>query len=344
MSWVEEAERLKFDEGKSWTEVAKKLNKYFPDLNEQQIFEKVRGKLRQTDRYKTKGKITYENKRQPTKQDVINLYEQMKKTNQAIMNLESKQNKADIHLDDDKPVGIAFWGDWHIGAKGADYERFDKDTEIIKNTDGLYVIGTGDYKDNSNAFVHPASTQEDIITTDLQDKVVEMKIKDISETSNNILALVRGCHDDWDKRNSNKDFIQNLCDISDSVNMWHGGIINLTVGDYEYRIAARHKYKNESGLNTTNTQRNFINEFGHCDIVAVAHKHFCELHHTKRMGEETVYLRSGTYKLYDEFGQKLAGYEGMYGVPVVILFPDRKEMIPIKSLETATEMLRDLRR
>ena len=42
------------------------------------------------------------------------------------MNLESKQNKADIHLDDDKPVGIAFWGDWHIGAKGADYERFDK--------------------------------------------------------------------------------------------------------------------------------------------------------------------------------------------------------------------------
>ena len=47
-----------------------------------------------------------------------------------------------------------------------------KDTEIIKNTDGLYVIGTGDYKDNSNAFVHPASTQEDIITTDLQDKVV----------------------------------------------------------------------------------------------------------------------------------------------------------------------------
>ena len=27
-------------------------------------------------------------------------------------------------------------------------------------------------------------------------------------------------------------------------------------------------------------------------------------------------------------------------VPVVILFPDRKEMIPIKSLETATEMLK----
>ena len=344
MDWVEEAERLKFDEKKSWTEVAKIMQKHFPDLTEHQVWNKVRDKLRQTEKYKTKGKITYEDKKEPTEQDVIDFYEQMKKTNQAIMKLESKQTKADICLDENKPIGIAFWGDWHIGAKGVDYGRHDKDAEIIKNTDGLYVIGTGDYKDNANAFVHPASTQENIVTTDLQDKIVEMKIKDVSETSNNVIALVRGCHDDWDKRNSNKDFISHLCEISDSINLWHGGIINLTVGDVEYKIAARHKYKNESGLNTTNTQRNFVNEFGHCDVVAFAHKHFCELQHTKRMGEETIYLRSGTYKLYDEFGQKLAGYEGIHGVPVVILFPDRKEMIPIKSLETAAEMLKELRK
>lgn len=56
MDWVKEAERLKFDEGKSWTEVAKAMNKYFPELNEQQTLEKVRSKLRRTDQYKSKGK------------------------------------------------------------------------------------------------------------------------------------------------------------------------------------------------------------------------------------------------------------------------------------------------
>lgn len=340
MEWFEKAEKLKFDDGKSWTQVAREMKPYFPELSEQQVLEKVRGRLRNTERYKNKGRITYEDMKSPSEVDVKEFYNKMLAMNNSIMNLEKKQNKADIAIDDDKPIGIAFWGDWHLGAKGVDYNQHDIDTDIIKNTDGLYIIGTGDYKDNNNAFVHPSSVQENLIATDLQDKIVEMKIEEVKDK---IIALVRGCHDDWDKRNSNKNFIQNLCDISNSINLWHGGIINLTLGEIEYRIAARHKYKNESGLNTTNTQRNFINDFGHCDIVAVAHKHFCEMHHTRRMSEETIYLRSGTYKAYDEFGQKLAGYEGGYGVPVVILYPDRREMIPVKSLDVAVEMLEKLR-
>lgn len=340
MDWVEKAEKLKFDDGKSWTQTAKALKPYFPELTDQQILEKVRSKLRKTERYKNKGKITYENMKCPTEIDIKEFYNRMKEINKSIMRLEQKQNKADISIDDDKPIGITFWGDWHLGGKGVDYGQHDLDTEIIKSTEGLYVIGTGDYKDNNNAFVHPSSTQENIIATDLQDKIVEMKINEVKHA---LITLVRGCHDDWDKRNSNKDFVQHLCDIADCVNLWHGGIINLTLGKVEYRIGVRHKYKNESGLNTTNTQRNFINDFGHCDIVAVAHKHFCEFQHTQRMKEETVYLRSGTYKVYDEFGQKLAGYEGGYGTPVVILFPNKKAMIPVKSLEMAVYILKKLR-
>ena len=256
------------------------------------------------------------------------------------MKLESKQTKTSITIDDDKPIAVCFWGDWHLGAKGIDYEQHDKDTELIASTEGLYWIGQGDYKDNGSALVHPSSTMENIATTDMQDKVVEMKFRQVAE---NNLANSRGCHDDWDKRNSNKDFIQNLCDITGAVNLWHGGIINLTVGQTEYRIAARHKYKNESGLNTTNTQRNFINDYGHCDIVGVAHKHIFEVHDTQRMGEQTIYLRSGSYKRYDEFGQKLAGYEGIYGVPTVILYPDHKEMLVVKDLRRAVDILRKLR-
>ena len=132
MDWIQKAIDLKFNQGKSWTETSNALSSYFPDLNQQQVFEKVRGKLRKEEAYKKKGKITYEDKREPTDEDVSNFYEQMKCINTSIMKLEQKQNKANIHLDDDKPIAIAFWGDWHIGSRGVDYYRFDKDVGGIR--------------------------------------------------------------------------------------------------------------------------------------------------------------------------------------------------------------------
>lgn len=50
--WKQEAERLKFDEGKSWTEVAAELSGSFPELSPYQIREKVRDYIRGTNRYK----------------------------------------------------------------------------------------------------------------------------------------------------------------------------------------------------------------------------------------------------------------------------------------------------
>lgn len=339
-SWIETAKKLRFEQGKSWTETAREMKPFFPELDEKQVFEKIRSALRRTEEYRTKGKVTFEDKKEPTAEDVDAFYELLKKTNAAIMQTESKQTRATITIDDDKPIALAFWGDWHIGGKGVDYDMLDRDAEIIRTTEGLYVFGMGDYKDNGSALVHPTSTQDSVATTDMQDKIVQRKFELTAEKH---IVTIRGCHDDWDKRNANKDFIQSLCEITGAVNLWHGGIVNLTVGQVEYRIGARHKFKFESSLNTTNSQRNFINENGHCDIVAVAHKHFAEFEHARKMGAETVFLRSGSYKRYDEFGQKLAGYEGIYGVPVVILFPDRRELLPIRDLPRAVEILGKLR-
>jgi peptidyl-tRNA hydrolase len=339
-TWQEIAEDLKFNKGKSWTQVADAVAPYFPELNKQQVWEKVRGALRRTDTYKTKGKVTFEDKKDPAPQSVDEYYEQLKRMNACVMSLEKKQTKATITIDDDKPIGVAHWGDWHIGDKGIDYDRLDEDQAIITETEGLYVVGMGDYKGNASALVHASSTQDSVATTDMQDMVVHRKFE---QTQDKQLVIIRGCHDDWDKRNANKDFVQSLCDITGAVNLWHGGIINLTVGKVEYRIGARHKYKYESCLNTTNTQRNFMNEYGPCDVIAFAHKHYCDMQQLQRMGENVIYLRSGGYKVYDEFGQKLAGYEAIHGVPMVIYFPDKKQTIPFRNLEDGVKMLEMLR-
>lgn len=50
--WKNEAERLRFDERKSLTETARELQKYFPELEQRQVYEKMRRYLRDCDQYK----------------------------------------------------------------------------------------------------------------------------------------------------------------------------------------------------------------------------------------------------------------------------------------------------
>ncbi len=339
-SWVKDAVRLR-EEGTKWADLPEAVYSLHPDAGVLTM-ERVRGAVRASVEYQQRnaGKVVYEDKREPTEADVEDYFEALKSMNDAVMRLETKQTKATIIIKETKPFGIAFWGDWHLGAKGADCRRLDEDANTIADTDGLYVIGMGDYKDNASALVHQSSTQESVATTDMQSLVVQhIWRKEAGKT----LAIVRGCHDDWDKRNANVDFVQSLCDETGAINLWHGGVVTIKTGNQEYRIAARHKYKYESSLNTTNAQRNFMNDFGACDVFMLAHKHFFDLQQTRRMEKDVVYGRSGAYKMYDEFGQKLAGYEGIYGVPVLIFFPDRHEIIPVRSLDVAVDMLARLR-
>jgi hypothetical protein len=277
-----------------------------------------------------KEQVVYEDKKPlPTEESINEYYTALKGMDKAINKLDTKQTKMTISIKDTKPIGIAFTGDWHVGARGIDYKQFDEDRKMIINTEGLYCIGMGDYKDNQNALVHANGVNESVAVPGMQDLLVT---EFITQLSSKIIALIRGCHDDWDNKVANKDFISTLCEKVNCVNLWHGGGITVKLGKSSYSIRARHKYKNESGLNTTNSQRNMLNDFGPADVIAVAHKHFPDLQMLDRMGQKVIYLRSGSYKVYDEFGQKLAGYRGKMGVPVVIIFPEEKRLGPFEEL------------
>ena len=65
-SWVEEAKRLRFDVGLSWTELARKMLPCFPDLTEKQVWEKVRTRLRDSDEYKATRETVSENQEPKT--------------------------------------------------------------------------------------------------------------------------------------------------------------------------------------------------------------------------------------------------------------------------------------
>ena len=286
-----------------------------------------------------KKNIVFVDKKEFDDNDVDAYFKAMQELQRAGERLNTKQTKAHVNINSDKPICIAWWGDWHEGAVGTDYDALNRDTNLIANTENMYWIGAGDYKDNYQSHGHVGSQYEQIIQPGMQDLAVKHRI---NKCAHNNIALVRGCHDDWDKKQSDKDFIQTLCDVTGAINLWHGGDIYITVGEIEYHLKCRHKYKFESSLNVANAMRRIMEVQGACDIACSAHLHNPYIEQRHMMGEYRVMCRSGSYKVWDEFGQKLAGYKGKIGVPCFILFPKEKRIMPLM-LEDAINVLKGLR-
>jgi predicted phosphodiesterase len=328
-----------------WFKIAKELREKNPDISYSEIARQLNMNVNTVKSQflrdsKRKNDIEFIDKKDiPTFEDINEYYNKLKELEEKSNTLDIKQTKTTLRFDSDKPLAIAFWGDWHLGSHGIDYEQFDKDRKLIKETNGLYFIGMGDYKDNNSAYVHK-STNENSIPQGVQDKLV---LNFMEEVGSKNIVTIRGCHDDWDKKIADKDFISEICERINSVNLWHGGTITILLGQEQYKIFARHKYKYESSLNTTNAQRNMLNDIGPVDVVALAHKHYPDLQMLDRMGSKVVYLRSGSYKKYDEFGQKLAGYEGKKSIPIVVIFPKEHKIVPFSELEDGITYLKAVR-
>ena len=287
-----------------------------------------------------KGRITYEDMRVRDDGDVTEFIEAMIDLQDAQDRLDTKQTRATIRLDETKPIGLAFTGDWHLGGKGIDYDLFREDADLLEKTDGLYAVGMGDYKENYLAGGHRGAQYEQIIQPGMQDEVVRYYMQKLRET---FLLLVRGCHDDWSKKEGDQDFVATMAAEAEAVNLWHGGNLCIKLQGQTYTGHLRHKYKYESSLNTTNAMRRMFEIRGEADFAAIAHLHNPEVNMRHLMGKDRVMLRSGSYKKWDEHGQKVAGYQGAPGVPVLVLSPDKHEMIPFRDLRPAIHYLNAVR-
>ena len=283
-------------------------------------------------------RIEYEDKRETTDEDIDKFIDAMKNLQDAQDGVNTKQVRASVRLNESKPFAVVFSGDWHVGAQGVDYKTLESHIDLIAETDGMYFIGAGDYIDN--AILHKGSDFESIIRPGMQMKAAARFMERIGDK---VLALIRGCHEDFSKKVDDRDYLEELCQLTDSINLWHGGDILIKAGSQEYLWRCRHKYKFQSSLNLENAMRRIMEVKGPCDVAAEAHYHDGYIMDRHMMGEFRIMLRSGSYKVWDEFGQKLAGYKGHPMMPVVIMWPDRKEMLPIKDINVAAQVLNGLR-
>lgn len=247
-----------------------------------------------------------------------------------------------VMLPGDKPVGIVPMGDLHMGNKGVDYKMIQHDVNLIKNTDGLYAIGTGDYNDYWIGKLAHIQAQQPI-PIDQEFALVDWFF---SELEGKLVAVAGGNHDAGrSMRHANIDVIKNMLCGAELLYDKDEICFIMGLGEARWRFKIRHIWRGRSIYNDTHGIE-IDPKFGEdwFDVGIGSHTHrgtlFREFYfHRKRL----LAMLTGTYKFHDRYAVEM-GYPRSPddATGALILFPDgRLEMC--RSVETAVDWLKFLR-
>jgi len=244
-------------------------------------------------------------------------------------------NTVEIDLGDDD-AGVKIDCDWHIGNEMTRIDRWSEDIILTKNTKRCFTVLNGDYTDNLDA-IKKAGTYESIMSVPEAKSKVNNAVKLISEK---ILGVTQGCHDEWFFNQDSWDISQYLADHCQGYWLGFHGQINLIVGEQEYSIHVRHKYRRHSTDNLT-----WGMLYKHrllkrpVDIMMSGHHHQPTIRIAHERGKKVYLVMGGSYKPYDRFIEQKDIYEGIVMMPGLLLKADRHQIVPYLDFREMVEEL-----
>ena len=227
---------------------------------------------------------------------------------------------------------VVFLADIHVGSESSELRLIKYHMKEIAKRKNVAMVLCGDYTDN---FITFAQNQQLIPPAD-QQKLFEYIINTIKDK---VVGLCRGNHDERDKNTVGKDLVEQTCKLAKIPYLGAEGWITIKVGEQEYKIYASHKGKYNSSLNQTHTVKKAFETRGEFDIGVVSHNHNGAIEQGTKWGKHRIYIRPGTYKIYDRWAINMGFGESEVCVPAVLLFGDRRQMIPFYNIEDALKIL-----
>lgn len=260
---------------------------------------------------------------------------------QSDYHIQTKKSSGEFNLSvPDEWFGIAFMADMHIGNIGADHRAMEYDARLIADTPGLYTVLGGDMMDN-----HIKIMSAIIATPSSPRQQLEAFEYLLSIFSHKILAIISGNHENWTKASSGIDVLGRVARERRIFYSPHEVCLNLQTSALQYRVALRHKYKNNSALNLCNTVKRMW-EHGkyNFDVGVVCHHHEAEIETFVKHDLPRIAIRTGTYLLLDEYASREGFNTADYPiVPVVIFNPVQRKMHGFSDLAEGARYLKYLR-
>jgi len=253
----------------------------------------------------------------------------------------AKQVQAEItvKIETDRPVGVCFLSDFHLGNVGTDHRALLQDVSLITSCELMTAFVGGDGIDNM-IMGKLASVQRDSGSSspDLQ----YLALSDIlNRLLPNLIAIGTGNHDNWTKRLAGIDGLSVAIADKPIVNTGERSLINLYVGKQLYKIFRKHRpiYSSIYNLGHSVQQLWRLGEVDF-DLGVVEHQHCTHTSWFNGHGKPRLAVRTGSYKTHDSFASEFTALNGGgIGTPVVVFNPHEREMTPFMSISSAIEYL-----
>lgn len=258
------------------------------------------------------------------------LNEEMIRRSRLRVRAEMKEWDTTIEIQTDRPIGIVWWADHHVGGQYVDYERLKWEADEIKANPYLKVALGGDFSDS---FVWLPPVFEDVANLTEQNLYLYRLMEYVGWDK--ILFCVIGNHQKWSRRTG----LDGYDEMRRRIPVFEGvGTVDLKINNIEYTGAAIHKAKGSSYLDPNFGGKRFLRENDGYDFVMTAHNHEGGAQSINRKdgkGEREVALLAGkTFKETDDF-HDTQGFKRKSGVGIGsngIIFDHRKKsMLPVNS-------------
>lgn len=344
--------------GMSWAEVAQELG-YTTKESLRSVYRRRKGSELQStnaeilstnqDYDYQAAKIIFEDKKIPEDVNWRELIELASTSQNINSRLSDFQQAATIKLNVDKPIAIAFTGDWHLGDGISDHAQWKADIEYMLDTENLYMVLAGDEIQNMRNFKTLSGVLGQVLQPAQQAYLLRSVIDELTD-KNKLLAKVVGNHDgEFDERIFGEALQAYLLRKMKAPRFQNRGLLKLYVGEQLYTILLFHKSRFRSFMRTTHGNYREYQLSYPADVVVGAHDHVpgFELmyHYTlarsadMSFGGETYLVKIGSYQSDNGgYGWKYFHHCGQFN-PTVVFYPDEHKKLFFSRTEDAVKFI-----
>lgn len=266
-----------------------------------------------------------------------------------------------VRVNSNVPVGICFMSDWHVGSMGVDHRRLLRDVCQIAEHPRLYCGLGGDNIDNFILAKMMDAARGSLSSIEGQWTLFTTLLLPLLDTGS-LLWVSSGNHDQWTRKVAGIDgVLAALKNIPVADDQWgsgaarytgEGGFIDLHIGppagpEQTYVVWRKHRpsrFVSSFNLTHFHKQMTRLQLPRVPDVVVAEHIHTMETGCWYYRGEKKVLINCGSYKVVDSWAREGNYLDGGYGVPVVILYPQKRRMLVVDSIDEALDLLDGLDR
>jgi len=237
------------------------------------------------------------------------------------------------------PQCIMFMADSHAGSAGVNYDRLFEEADMIGNTPNTSVVYVGDLVDQ---FVLQSMSQIRFHTSLTVPEEWAIARGLLELLAHKIVVTVAGNHDNWTNMLVGIDYFKDIVSqmSPDALYGMHEVLFHLKVGNAEWRIKARHKWRGVSIHNPTLGIERAARLDGDFDIGVGGHTHTAGLCRPFVSAGKTGWaVLCGSPKEEDDFADYLGLPKSNESITVPLVFTPENSIIAFQTVEDASKFM-----